>query len=76
MRDSATQTELELMLVVAADLFMGELEAAIDALRKHEHELCGLLNIASLRDLDHLRLQAKTIIGKIKAKAYRGVSIK
>ena len=44
------------MLVVAADLFLSELEGAIEALRKHEHELCGLLNIQSLRDLDNLRL--------------------
>jgi hypothetical protein len=64
------------MLVVAADLFLSELEGAIEALRKHEHELCGLLNIQSFRELDNLRLQAKTIIGRIKTKAYRGISIK
>jgi hypothetical protein len=35
-KESATQTDVNLMLMVAADLFFDELEAAIISLKKHD----------------------------------------
>jgi hypothetical protein len=54
-----------MMLVFASEMFLRELDDAITALSKHEEDLCGILNIQSLRDLDNLRLQAKSLIGRI-----------
>jgi hypothetical protein len=44
-----------MMLVVAADLFFNELEAAIDALKKNDIRLLGILGIKTFEDLDTLR---------------------
>ena len=44
-RDSSTQTDVELMLIVAADLFFTELNASIKALKHEETELCKNLKV-------------------------------
>ena len=58
-RDSATQTDVELMLIVAADLFFTELNASIKALRNEETALCASLKVKNFEQLNSLRKQAK-----------------
>jgi hypothetical protein len=45
METQSCQTDVELMLVVAADLFLSELAKAIDAIRKRDMALQGVLKI-------------------------------
>ena len=75
MADFSCQTDLELMLIIASDLFLNELNAAILALRDSENELCSTLQLQSYEQLESLRRQAKQLIGRVKSKAYRGLPI-
>lgn len=74
-REFMTQTDQEMLLVFASNLFLSELNDAMTSLSQREDDLCGILNIQSLRDLDDLRQQAKSLIGRIQNKAFRGISM-
>jgi hypothetical protein len=47
MQTQSCQTDVELMLVIAADLFLSELSKAMDAMKRREMALQGVLKLQS-----------------------------
>lgn len=73
--ESSCQTGIELMLIIAADLYLSELDMAINAFRRREKALQGVLKLSTQKELDTLRTQTQAIIDHIKIKIYKGVGL-
>lgn len=67
-KNQEAQTDYGIMLQVAADLFLSELNLALNSANDKDNNLMKILKLDSIEDLAQLRVMAKTMIGHIKAK--------
>ena len=63
------------MLIIASDLFLDELNHAIDKMMENDKLLCQILKINSIDELNMLKEVAAKLTEHIRAKVNRGCSI-
>ena len=67
--------QIFLMLIVASDLFLDELDHSISALMTSDRVLCQILKIDTVDELNSLRTVAAKLTEHIRAKVSRGCGI-